>query len=143
MSATSSLRSLAAKVVAAAALFAPLAHAADESSVTLICEAVRSKYPDLAPYCGLADAERRPIVVGTTMQLAGDRKVSDPFVSGAQAGSRLRKDCGLGATPPVVARAIKAFGAFLNQVLLTLSGVANVRTSVVLRELKYETALPV
>lgn len=43
----------------------------------------------------------------------------------------------------VVAPDIKAFDAFLNQALFTLPGVANVRTSVVLRELKYETALPV
>jgi len=38
---------------------------------------------------------------------------------------------------------IKAYDTFLNQVLFTLPGVANVRTSVVLREIKYETALPV
>ncbi len=43
----------------------------------------------------------------------------------------------------VVAPDIKAFDVFLNQVLFTLPGVANVRTSVVLREVKYETALPV
>ncbi len=43
----------------------------------------------------------------------------------------------------VVAPDIKAFDAFLTQILLTLPGVGNVRTSVVLRELKYETALPV
>ncbi|MDO8790109.1 MAG: dienelactone hydrolase family protein [Sulfuritalea sp.] len=74
-----------------------MALAADESSVKTIYDAVLGKYPDLATYCKLADAERRQIVVGTTMQLAGERKVSDPFVSGAEAGARLRKECGLGA----------------------------------------------
>ena len=43
----------------------------------------------------------------------------------------------------VIVPDIKAFDAFLNQALFTLPGVANVRTSVVLREVKYETALPV
>ncbi len=43
----------------------------------------------------------------------------------------------------VVVPDIRAFDAFLNQALFTLPGVANVRTSVVLREIKYETALPV
>ena len=43
----------------------------------------------------------------------------------------------------VIVPDIKAFDTFLNQVLFTLPGVANVRTSVVLREVKYETALPV
>lgn len=43
----------------------------------------------------------------------------------------------------VIVPDITAFDAFLNQVLFTLPGVANVRTSVVLREVKYETALPV
>ena len=43
----------------------------------------------------------------------------------------------------VIVPDIKAYDAFLNDVLFTLPGVANVRTSVVLREIKYETALPV
>lgn len=43
----------------------------------------------------------------------------------------------------VIVPDIKAFDAFLNRALFTLPGVANVRTSVVLREVKYETALPV
>lgn len=43
----------------------------------------------------------------------------------------------------VVAPDIKAVDTFLNQALFTIPGVANVRTSVVLREVKYETALPV
>ena len=43
----------------------------------------------------------------------------------------------------VIVPDIKAYDTFLNQVLFTLPGVANVRTSVVLREIKYETALPV
>jgi DNA-binding Lrp family transcriptional regulator len=43
----------------------------------------------------------------------------------------------------VIVPDIKAFDVFLNRVLFTLPGVANVRTSVVLREVKYETALPV
>lgn len=86
-------------LLAAAALGASLAHAADESSVTLIYESVRGKYPDLAAYCKLADAERRQIVVSMTMQLAGERKVSDPFVAGTEAGARLRKQCGLGTMP--------------------------------------------
>lgn len=84
-------------LVAATILAAPTAHANDESSVALIYELVRGKYPDLAAYCKLADAERRQIVVGMTMQLAGEKKVSDPFVSGAAAGARLRKDCGMSA----------------------------------------------
>lgn len=92
-----SLRLCASVFLTVAALSASMAHAADESSVTLIYESVRGKYPNLAAYCKLADAERRQIVVGMTMQLAGERKVSDPFVSGAEAGARLRKDCGLGA----------------------------------------------
>lgn len=84
-------------ILMVAAIGASMAHATDESSVALIYESVRGKYPDLAAYCKLADAERRQVVVGMTMQLAGERKVSDPFVSGAEAGARLRKDCGLGA----------------------------------------------
>lgn len=92
-----SLRLCASVFLTVAALSASMAHAADESSVTLIYESVRGKYPNLAAYCKLADAERRQIVVGMTMQLAGERNVSDPFVSGAEAGARLRKDCGLGA----------------------------------------------
>lgn len=43
----------------------------------------------------------------------------------------------------VIVPDIKAFDVFLNRKLFTLPGVANVRTSVVLREVKYETALPV
>lgn len=43
----------------------------------------------------------------------------------------------------VVAPDIPAFDAFLHQSLFTLPGVANARTSVVLKEIKYETALPV
>lgn len=43
----------------------------------------------------------------------------------------------------VIVPDIKAYDAFLNDVLFTLPGVANVRTSVVLREIKYESALPV
>lgn len=82
-----------------AAIGASMAHATDESSVALIYESVRGKYLDTAAYCKLADAERRQVVVGMTMQLAGERKISDPFVSGAEAGARLRKDCGLGAMP--------------------------------------------
>lgn len=96
---TNSLQSLASALLAAAALSAQMAHAANETSVTLIYESVRGKYPDLALYCKLPDAERRQIVVSTTMQLAGDKRVSDPFVSGAEAGLRLRKDCGLGIMP--------------------------------------------
>lgn len=96
MPGTYRLRSLASRVLAAAALSATMAHAANESSVTLIYESVRVKYPDLAVYCKMADAERRQIVVSITMQLASESKVSEPFVSGAEAGSRLRKDCGLG-----------------------------------------------
>lgn len=97
MSTMKVMRLLVSSSLAAAVLSATLAHAADESSVVLIYESVRGKYSDLASYCKLADAERRQIVVGMTMQLAGERRVSDPFVSGAEAGARLRKDCGLGA----------------------------------------------
>lgn len=78
-------------------LLAPLARAADDAGVVLIYESVRGKYPDLAAYCKLVDTERRQIVVGMTMQLAGERRVSDPFVAGAEAGARLRKDCGMSA----------------------------------------------
>lgn len=95
MSKSEGLWLLAPTFLMVAAFGASMAHAADESSVTMIYDAVRGNYPDLAAYCKLADAERRRIVVGMTMQLAGERKVSDPFVSGAEAGARLRKDCGL------------------------------------------------
>lgn len=43
----------------------------------------------------------------------------------------------------VVVPDIQSFDAFLHGALFTLPGVANVRTSVVLRQVKYETALPV
>jgi dienelactone hydrolase len=82
--------------MSAVVLLASPVHAADESSVALIYKTVHGKYPDLAAYCKLGDAERRQIVVSTTMQLAGEKRVSDPFVAGAEAGARLRKDCGLG-----------------------------------------------
>ncbi len=99
MSQTNRLSLFVAALLSAVLLLAPTAHAADESSVTLIHESVRGKYPDLATYCKLADAERRQIVVSMTMQLAGEGKVSDPFVAGTEAGARLRKDCGLGIMP--------------------------------------------
>jgi Lrp/AsnC family transcriptional regulator, leucine-responsive regulatory protein len=43
----------------------------------------------------------------------------------------------------VVAADMKAYDAFLQQSLFTLPGVSSVRSNVVLREVKYETALPV
>lgn len=43
----------------------------------------------------------------------------------------------------VIVPDIKAFDAFLYQSLFALAGVSNVRTSVILREIKYETALPI
>lgn len=43
----------------------------------------------------------------------------------------------------VIVPDIKAFDTFLYNSLLSLKGVSNVRTSVVLREIKSETALPV
>lgn len=43
----------------------------------------------------------------------------------------------------VIVPDIKAFDTFLNQTLFTMPAVANARTSVVLRQVKYETALPV
>ncbi len=43
----------------------------------------------------------------------------------------------------VVAPDIPTFDAFLHKTLFTLPGVVNARTSVVLKEIKYETALPV
>jgi len=95
MSVTNRLGLFVSALIAAAVLVAPTARAADEAGVALIYESVRGKYPDLAAYCKLADAERRQIVVGMTMQLAGERKVSDPFVAGTEAGARLRKDCGM------------------------------------------------
>lgn len=84
-------------LMSALVLLAPMARAADEAGVALIYETVRGKYPDISAYCKLADAERRQLVVGTTMQLAGEKRVSDPFVAGAEAGARLRKDCGMSA----------------------------------------------
>lgn len=80
---------------ALAALNAGTATAADDAGVALIYQSVRGKYPDIAAYCKLDDAERRRIVVSVTMQLASERKVSDPLASGAAAGVRLREDCGL------------------------------------------------
>lgn len=84
-------------LMSALVLLAPMARAADEAGVALIYETVRGRYPDISAYCKLADAERRQLVVGTTMQLAGEKRVSDPFVAGAEAGARLRKDCGMSA----------------------------------------------
>jgi DNA-binding Lrp family transcriptional regulator len=43
----------------------------------------------------------------------------------------------------VVARDMKAYDHFLQSALFKLPGVASVRSNVVLREVKYETALPV
>lgn len=43
----------------------------------------------------------------------------------------------------IVARDMKAYDQFLQTQLFKLSGVASVRSNVVLREVKYETALPV
>ena len=43
----------------------------------------------------------------------------------------------------VVAADMKAYDAFLQQHIFKLPGVASVRSNVVLREVKYETALPV
>jgi dienelactone hydrolase len=83
--------------IAATALLAPMAHAVDEANVTLIYDSVRGKYSDLSAYCKLSDTQRKQIVISATMQLAGEKKFSDPFVSGAEAGSRLRRDCGLSA----------------------------------------------
>jgi DNA-binding Lrp family transcriptional regulator len=38
---------------------------------------------------------------------------------------------------------MKAYDAFLQRVMFKIKGVANIRSMVVLREVKYETALPV
>lgn len=43
----------------------------------------------------------------------------------------------------VVVEDMKAYDRFLHQRIFTLPGVANVRTAVVLREVKYDTVLPV
>jgi hypothetical protein len=43
------------------------AMAADAGEVAQVIAAVRGKYPDLGVYCKLSDAERRQVVVGTTM----------------------------------------------------------------------------
>ena len=43
----------------------------------------------------------------------------------------------------VVAADMKAYDAFLQQHIFKLPGVSSVRSNVVLREVKYETALPV
>lgn len=82
-----------------AALLAGPALAVDAAEVTLVFDAVRGKYPDFGVYCKLSDAERRQVVVGTTMALASTRKLSDPFAAGPEAGIRLRKECGIDATP--------------------------------------------
>lgn len=89
------LRLIPAHLLALAALMATAVHAADESNAKLIYESLRSKYPDLAIYCRLSDAERRQVVVQTTMRLASERKFPDPFVAGSEAGAMLRRDCGL------------------------------------------------
>lgn len=43
----------------------------------------------------------------------------------------------------VVVADMKAYDRFLHEVVFRIPGVASIRTSVVLREVKYETALPV
>ena len=68
-----------------APLLAGPAAAADAAEVGMVIDAVRGKYPDLAVYCRLSDAERRQVVVGTTMALASSRKMSDPFAAGPEA----------------------------------------------------------
>ena len=64
--------------------------AADAGEVAQVIAAVRGKYPDLGVYCKLSDAERRQVVVGTTMALASTGKMSDPFAAGPEAGAKLR-----------------------------------------------------
>ena len=91
------IRVVAALVSASAGLVASPALAADAAEVALVIEAVRGKYPDFGAYCKLSDAERRQVVVGTTMALASSRKMSDPFGAGPEAGLKLRQDCGLEA----------------------------------------------
>lgn len=43
----------------------------------------------------------------------------------------------------IVAEDMKAYDRFLHQRIFTIPGVANVRTAVVLREVKYDTLLPI
>jgi DNA-binding Lrp family transcriptional regulator len=43
----------------------------------------------------------------------------------------------------VVVPDMKAYDRFLHEVVFRIPGVASIRTNVVLREVKYETALPV
>jgi dienelactone hydrolase len=81
-----------------APLLAGPAAAADAAEVGMVIDAVRGKYPDLAVYCRLSDAERRQVVVGTTMALASSRKMSDPFAAGPEAGAKLRQECGIEAS---------------------------------------------
>jgi dienelactone hydrolase len=73
----------------------PSARAASEADVRLVYNTVRTKFSDFSAYCQLEDTQRRQSVVQVTMALATERKISDPFAVGSQAGSLLRGDCGL------------------------------------------------
>lgn len=77
-----------------AALLSLPAVAATDAEIRLVYEAVKGKFPTIAEYCKLPDDERRKVVVQSTMALASQKKLSDPFGAGPQAGVLLRKDCG-------------------------------------------------
>jgi dienelactone hydrolase len=91
---TSLLRTLTSALLLASCAM-PGARAASEADVRLVYDTVRAKFADINAYCQLEDAQRRQAVVQVTMALATERKISDPFATGSQAGSRLRSDCGL------------------------------------------------
>jgi dienelactone hydrolase len=102
---TSLLRTLTSALLLASCVL-PGARAASEADVRLVYNTVRAKFADFNAYCQLEDAQRRQAVVQVTMTLASERKISDPFATGSQAGSLLRGDCGLltATTPADAAR---------------------------------------
>lgn len=73
-------------------------HAATDAEIKLIYEAVRAQFLDISSFCNLPEEERRKTVTQTTMLLVSNRKVSDPFKSGPEAGRKLRQECGIDTT---------------------------------------------
>ncbi len=83
---------------------ASVAHAASDAEARLVYDGVRSKFPDFNAYCRLSDDEKRQAAVQVTMVLASARKLSDPYGAGPQAGTLLRRDCGIESAAPDPAR---------------------------------------
>jgi dienelactone hydrolase len=91
---TSMLRTLTLALLLAPCVV-PSALAASEAHVRLVYDTVRAKFVDFNAYCQLEEDQRRQAVLQIIMSLVSQRKISDPFATGSQAGSRLRGDCGL------------------------------------------------